>query len=307
MPKLAIVIVSWNVRELLAPCLGSLFDDLSRTGLDARVWVVDNASTDGTPEMVAEGFPDVHLIVNDENLGFAAGNNVVLDELVRSSTPTLRPSFVWLLNPDTEVQPGAAAALVSALDTHTQAGIVGAKLLYPDGGLQHGAFRFPGLTQLAFELFPTPERLYDTVLNGRYRRRLYEDSVPFPVDHPLGASMLVRAQAIADVGLLDAGYRMYCEEIDWCWRMQKAGWHALCAPAAEVVHHAGQSTSQVPIPSFVNLWTSRARLYAQHHGPLTWFLAQTMVRVGMRRRMANAEPGIVAACEEIVQAWKEAR
>lgn len=307
MPKLAIVIVSWNVRKLLAPCLSSLFDDLEHADLDAHVWVVDNASTDGTPAMVAEDFPDVHLVVNDENLGFAAGNNVVLDELVRSSPPTPRPSFVWLLNPDTEVLPGATAALLSALDTHTQAGVVGAKLLYPDGGLQHGAFRFPGLTQLAFELFPMPERLYDTMLNGRYRRRLYEGTVPFAVDHPLGASMMVRAQAIADVGLLDAEYRMYCEEIDWCWRMQKAGWHAVCAPAAEVVHHAGQSTSQTPIPSFVNLWTSRARLYAQHHGLLTWFLARTMVRVGMRRRMVNAEPEVFEACEAIVEAWKEVR
>jgi hypothetical protein len=119
--------------------------------------------------------------------------------------------------------------------------------------------------------------------------------------------MLVRAAAIHEVGLLDEGYRMYCEEIDWCWRMRKAGWRALCVPTAEVVHHAGQSTSQVPLSSFVNLWTSRARLYARHHGPLTRRLARAMVRLGMRRRMEGADPEMGEACREVVQAWEAAQ
>jgi N-acetylglucosaminyl-diphospho-decaprenol L-rhamnosyltransferase len=109
------------------------------------------------------------------------------------------------------------------------------------------------------------------------------------------------------VGLLDEGYRMYCEEIDWCWRMHEAGWHALCAPAAEVIHHAGRSTSQVPIPSFVNLWTSRARLYARHHGPLTWRLARAMIRLSMRHRMKIASPEMAEACRDVIQAWQNAR
>jgi GT2 family glycosyltransferase len=307
MPRLAVVIVSWNVRELLASCLRSLFDDLDRSALEAAVWIVDNASTDGTPGMVTEIFPKVHLFASDENLGFASGNNLALRELLRNSYLPVRNSFIWLLNPDTEIQPGATAALLSALNAHPQAGVVGAKLLYPDGSLQHGAFRFPGLVQLAFELFPMPQRLYETPLNGRYPRHLYQGADPFPIDHPLGASMMVRTEAIDQVGLLDEGYRMYCEEIDWCWRMHKAGWRAFCAPIAEVIHHTGRSTSQVPIPSFVNLWTSRARLYAHHHGPLTWLLARAMVRLGMRRRMENASPEMVEACEDVIQAWRDAR
>jgi GT2 family glycosyltransferase len=307
MPRLAVVIVSWNVRELLASCLRSLFDDLERSGLQAAVWVVDNASADGTPELVERVFPTVHLMASEENLGFAAGNNVALKAIVCDPDAAVRDSIVWLLNPDTEVQPGATAALLSGMDSHASVGVIGAKLLYPDGSLQQSAFRFPGLWQLAFELFPLPPRLYDTPLNGRYPRHLYDGDRPFPIDHPLGASMMVRTEAIDEVGLMDEGYRMYCEEIDWCWRMHESGWRALCVPSAEVIHHAGQSTSQVPIPSFVNLWTSRARLYARHHGALTWRAALAMVRLGMRRRMAGATPEMCEACRDVIRVWEEAR
>jgi len=302
---LAVVIVSWNVRDLLTDCLRSLCADLTTSGLQADIWVVDNGSTDGTPGMVVEAFPQVHLIASPENLGFAAGNNVALREISNLRSPISK--YIWLLNPDTEVQPGATAALLAALEADPRAGVAGAKLLYTDGSLQQSAFRFPGLAQLVFEFFPLPPRLYDTSLNGRYPRRRYEAQAPFLVDHPLGATMMVRAEAVAQVGLMDEGYRMYCEEIDWCWRMRRAGWRALCVPAARVIHHAGRSTGQVPIPSFVNLWTSRARLYARHHGPLTRRLAQALVRAGVRRRMQGASPDMATACRQVIRAWEEIR
>ena len=307
MPRLAVVIVSWNVRELLASCLRSLFSDLERAGIQASTWVVDNASSDGTRQLIRETFPDVHLRALDENRGFAAGNNVALRDILGREELQSSDDLVWLLNPDTEVQPGAAQALVEAMEARPAVGVAGARLVFPDGSLQQSAFRFPGLMQLLFELFPMPERLYDTRLNGRYARRLYDGSEPFPIDHPLGASMMVRRAAIDEVGLLDEGYHMYCEEIDWCWRMRKAGWHALCVPGAEVVHHAGRSTSQVPLSSFTNLWVSRARLYALHHGPVTWRLARVIVRSGMRRRMVDARPEMVQACRHVLQAWENAR
>ncbi len=284
MSDLAVVIVSWNVRELLTGCLRSLLTDLDRSGLEAQVWVVDNASSDGTPEMVAAQFPTVRLIASRENLGFAAGNNTALRKII-----ALRNTqYIWLLNPDTEVQPGATAALLAALRSHPRASVVGAGLYYPDGALQHGAFRFPGLTQLLFELFPLPARLYDTPLNGRYPRRLVEGKTPFPIDHPLGAAMMVRAEAVAEVGLLDEGFWMYCEEIDWCWRMRKAGWRAYYVPSARVVHHAGRSTAQIRVASFVALWRSRLRLFEKHYSPLKRRLARRLVRWGMRWKMHQA-------------------
>ncbi|MCX7855136.1 MAG: glycosyltransferase family 2 protein, partial [Anaerolineae bacterium] len=214
------------------------------------------------------------------------------------------PRYFWLLNPDTEVLPGATVALIAAMEAHPRVGVAGAKLLYPDGSLQHSAFRFPGLVQLAFDLFPLPSRLYETRLNGRYPRQSYEGESPFFVDHPLGAAMMVRTEAIEQVGLLDERYRIYCEEIDWCWRMRRAGWRALCVPAARVVHHTGRSTGQVPVSSFVHLWTSRARLYARHHGPITRRLARILVWAGMRQRMRDATPEWQEAIREVLRAWE---
>ena len=309
MTDLAVVVVSWNVHDLLRGCLRSLQADLERAALDVSVWVVDNASTDGSPEMVAAEFPQANLIASRQNPGFAVANNRALREIARSQP--VSPAYLWFLNPDTELRPGATQALVECLEKKPRAGVVGPRLLYGDGSFQHGAFRFPGLAQLAYELFPPTSRFYDTAINGRYPRRRYERGVPFPVDHPLGASMMVRKAAIDQVGVMDEGYRMYCEEIDWCWRMRRAGWRAFCVPEAEVVHHAGQSSAQAPVSSFKRLWLSRARLYSRHHGPLTWPLAQAMVRLGMAQRAHRAaragDGDLAAACQEVVEAWEEAR
>ena len=302
MPDLAVVIISWNVRDLLATCLRSLFVDLERSNLQAKVWIVDNGSADGTPKMVVEAFPTVRLIASDKNLGFVRGNNLALRE-IQNQSPT--PKTIWLLNPDTEVQPGATAALLSTLKADPQTGMVGPKLVYPDGSLQHAAFRFPGLIQLIFDLFSLPPRLYDTPLNGRYPRDLYESAEPFLIDHPLGASMMLKSVVIADVGLMDEGFFMYCEEIDWCWRMREAHWHIYCVPAARVIHHAGQSSEQVRISSFVNLWTSRARLYARHHDPRTRRLARMLVRIGMRRRVRGISDEMAAARRQVIQIWEK--
>lgn len=302
MPDLAVVIVSWNVRDLLAPCLASLMADLDQSGLTAAIWVVDNASTDGTPEMVRGEFPAIHLLPSRQNLGFAGGNNLALRQILASEP---RPvETIWLLNPDTEVRRGATSTLLSVLQTRPQVGVAGPKLLYPDRSLQQSVFRFPGLVQLLFELFPLPTRLYDTPLNGRYRRGLYDGEHPFSVDHPLGAAMMLRTAALVRVGLLDEQYHMYCEEIDWCWRLRLAGWRAVCVPAAQVTHHAGQSTAQIPLSSFVNLWSSRARLYARYHRPLTLRVARALVRAGMGRRMRGGTPDMVAACRQVLRAWE---
>lgn len=289
MPRIAVVIVSWNVRDLLAACLTSLYADLGRAGLEAQVWVVDNASVDGSPEMVRSQFPQVHLIANRYNLGFAAGNNQALREILALS-PSLEigEDAVLLLNPDTEVQPGALAALVDWLETAPRAAVIGARLFYGDGSFQHSAFRFPRLMQIAFDLFPLPPRLYESRLNGRYPRAWYDRGVPFEIDHPLGAAMLVRSAAIRQVGLLDEGFHMYCEEIDWCMRMRAAGWRIYCVPRAHILHHAAKSTGQIRTTSFVRLWRSRQRLYAKHYGPLTQALARALVLAGMRYQVAQA-------------------
>lgn len=284
--SLAVVVVTWNVRELALACLDSVYADARRDGLDVTVWLVDNASHDGTLEAVQARFPQCQTIASDSNLGFAAGNNAALRAIgFPDRPPDALPGAVLLLNPDTLVRPGALRALLEFFRQTPEAGIAGARLFYGDGSFQHGAFAFPGLWQLAIDLFPFPARLRESRLNGRYARARYEEGTPFPIDHPLGAAMMVRSEAIREVGLLDEGYRIYCEEIDWAMRVKAAGWAAYCVPAAEVVHYGGQSTGQVRPQSIVDLWTSRLRLYRKHYGPLKRWLALTLLRAGMNRQL----------------------
>jgi len=283
---LAIIIVNWNVRDLLAACLGTVQADLAGSSLSGQIWVVDNASTDGSVELVRRQFPNVRLIASDQNLGFAAGNNAALQAMgFPDEATTDLPEAVLLLNPDTEVHPGALQTLADFLRDTPNAGIAGARLVFGDGSFQHSVFDFPGLWQLAIELLPRPGRLVESRLNGRYPPARYEPGRPFRVGHPLGAAMCVRREAIQQVGLLDERYHMYVEEIDWAWRIVSAGWAAYCVPAALVTHLGGQSTAQTRIASFVNLWTSRHRFYRKHYNPLKVWLAARIVRLGMRRRI----------------------
>ncbi len=303
-PALGVVIVSWNVRELLARCLSSLLADLDASHLVARVIVVDNASRDGTPEVIRAQFPRVELIAREDNLGFAGGNNLGLRACgFGTDNPALHPAACLLLNPDTEVQPGAIKILLDTLYSHPDCAIVTSRLSYGHGSFQHSAFHFPGLGQLYIDLFPVPGRLYESRLNGRYPRRLFEGSKPFDIDTPLGAVMLLRREAIEQVGLFDEDFALYCEEIDWAARFKEAGWKNLCAPAARIVHHSGQSTSQVQVESFVKLWTSRYRLHTKHPQFASMSLARRIVIAGMKRKRRDASPEMKAACEKIVDVW----
>ena len=291
MTDLAIVIVTWNVRDLALNALASLYNDLHEHGPEAtEVYVVDNASTDGTVDAIASDFPQVHLIASCENLGFGAGNNRALREIgFGHKLSDDLPHAVYLLNPDTVTQPGATSTLYNALMSDPKTGLVGARLTYEDGSFQHSAFRFPGLRQIWIEFFPTPGRFYESGFNGRYPRPLYESDDPFAIDFPLGATMMLRREVIEQTGMFDEGFFMYCEEIDWAWRIRKAGWVVKCFPAAHVTHLEGQSTGQARPESIVNLWRSRLRLYRKHHSAWKLALARQMIAVGMGHKARQIE------------------
>ena len=304
--QLAIVIVSWNVRDLLARCLETLVADLSVRSIGFRVLVVANASSDDRVELVRSHFPQVERSLRRQNLGFAGGNNLGMN-LAKVLDPSQGSDSILLLNPDTEVQPGAIAALLDVMHTQPQAAIVTSQLSYGDGSFQHSAFRFPGLAQLYYELLPAPARFYDSALNGRYSRRLYDAGQPFEIDTPLGAVMLIRTDAIRQVGLLDEGFALYCEEIDWAARFKEAGWKNFCAPAAHVIHYSGKSTSQVQVESFVKLWAARYRLHTRHPQFAPLPVARLIVKLGMRRRMRGASEEMRAACQRIIDVWSGRR
>jgi N-acetylglucosaminyl-diphospho-decaprenol L-rhamnosyltransferase len=277
-PALGVVIVSFNTCTLLDRCLTSLGAEVARLGLSSETWVVDNASTDGSAEMVVAHHPWVRVEALASNLGFAAGNNRVLQRWL--DEPAARPTWCLLLNPDTELRPGALEALIGALEPDVAAAVAGPALVYPDGRFQHGAFRFPGLAQTALDLFPIA-RLMDTRVNGRYPRQRYARGRAFAVDFTLGACMLVRAYAMARVGPLDEGFFMYCEEVDWARRFRDAGYRTLCVPSAVVVHHAGASTAQIRDAMFTALWRSRLRYFAKHASPARRALLVAVVRTGL--------------------------
>lgn len=309
--RTAVVIVTWNVRDLIAPCLRSVLDELAAWPAGGELWVVDNASTDGTPEAVRDlfagaGAPGLHLLEPGENLGFAAGNNLALRAMGFPDEADL-PATVLLLNPDTVMQPGSLAALIEGLE-QAGAGLAGARLRYGDGAFQHSAFAFPGLWQLIIELFPLPGRLYESRLNGRYPRAWYAQPEPFDVGHPLGAAFLLRRETIRDTGLFDERFALYCEEIDWAMRIHASGWRVVCVPAAEVIHYGGQSTSQVRPWAELAKWTARLQLYAKHYGPIKAAAARAIIRAGMNRliqQTARDSSLADAPREALVETYRE--
>ncbi len=278
---LAVVLVTWNVRDLALAALRSLFADLDASGLDAEVYVVDSASTDGTPEAVAAAFPQVRLTASRENLGFGRANNLAIRQIMSAPNP---PDAIYLLNPDTITQIGATRVLYDALLTHERAGLIGARLSYGDGSFQPSAFTFPGLRQLWIEFFPAPGRWIEGAFNGRYPRALYDGADPFPVDCVLGATMMLPREAVAQTGGFDEAFFMYCEEIDWAWRLRATGWDVLCVPSARVTHLSGQSTGQERPRSVVNLWTSRLLLAQKHYPRWKRLLARALIAAGMARK-----------------------
>jgi GT2 family glycosyltransferase len=311
----AVILVTWNVAELVEQALSSLLDDLQTSGLSWRVLLVDSASTDDTLARVRT-FHQVECLASPENLGFGRANNLALRHLgFENPQADDLPRAVYLLNPDTISQPGAVRALYQALMADPGLGVVGAALRYGDGSFQHAAFAFPGLRQLWAEFFPTPGRWLEGRWNGRYPRANYEAGRPFEVDFTLGATMMLRAEVVQQVGMFDEQFFMYCEEVDWAWRIRRAGWRIACVPSALVIHLGGQSTGKARVRSTLNLWQSRLQLFRKHYPPWKLALARRMIVAGMaRRRRALAQDGryspaeraeLTAVYDQIVQITRE--
>jgi GT2 family glycosyltransferase len=295
--RTTIIIVNWNTCDLLAGCLASVYADRP----DAVVVVVDNASADGTVDKLSPRFPQARWIASAENLGFARGNNLVLREV--------QTEFAWLLNPDTEVRAGAIGRLEAWLDLHPRAAIAGAGLWNPDGTPQACSFAFPTPVQSAVEWLFLPKpvaRLRDRVFGLTPRR------AAGPTDWVLGAAMLVRMTAVREVGVLDDGYFMYAEELDWCHRFRAAGWEVHLEPAAHVLHHGGAGTSQVREQMLLELFASRARYFRRNQPAwrAAWF--GPLVRLGSvwnalylrLRPQPGWRPGLPAAVARAASEWR---
>lgn len=256
-PTLSVVIVSWNVADLLAACLRSV---AATCPPDTEVIVVDSASSDDTVRRIRAEFPHVKLLEQSENVGFSRGNNLGL--------AAARGAFLMLLNPDTELLDDAVSVLVNYVTAHPEVGIAGPRTLNPDGSVQSTRRRFPTPRLAAFESTWlerfAPRRWIDS-----YAVRDAADEDTAPVDWVQGSCLLARREVFDQIGGLDEGFVMYSEELDWCRRAKDAGWSVAYVGAARIIHHGGQSSAQVPAATHIRFNQSKLRYFRKYHGRST--------------------------------------
>jgi GT2 family glycosyltransferase len=252
---LAVVVVSYNTVGLLRQCLRSV--ELPGAP-PLELFVVDNASTDGSADMVAGEFPRAQLIRNDQNVGFSRANNQALR--------LASAKYLCLLNSDAEVRDGALARMVGYLDAHPDVGVVGPRLLYPDGSPQSSRRRFPTIATALIESTVVQRWLPNAPALRRYYVADVPDDRVQEVDWLVGACIVVRREAIDDVGLLDERFFMYSEELDWCRRIRAAGWRIVYLPGAVAVHHESRSAEQNLARRSILFFDSRCKYFAKHYG-----------------------------------------
>jgi GT2 family glycosyltransferase len=249
----SICVVSWNVWEDLRRCLESLRLSPEVT---QEILVVDNASSDGTPQRLREAFPEVRLIENSTNRGFAAASNQAL------AAATGR--YLWLLNPDTLVPPGGLAEFLAFADQHPEAGIIGPQQRYPDGRLQASVRAFPTIRAALFRgtplgvLFPRAAPMRDYLMSDWDHESVRE------VDWVSGAAMLIRRECYEQIGPLDEGFFWSSEDVDYCWRAHEAGWKVLFTPRPAIIHAVGRSRNRVRTRTILRQHRAMYRLYRKH-------------------------------------------
>ena len=252
---LSIVIVNWNTRQLLHDCLLSAERQLE--ALDAELIVVDNASGDGSAAMVRSVFPDVLLIENEDNRGFAAANN---QAILQASG-----RHILLLNSDTLVHGDVMSRSVEYLDAHPEVGMMGCKVLNGDGTTQLTCSQFPSITNLVLQT--TGANRLGGKFFSRYQMSYWTRDDEREVDVISGCYLMVRSQVIRDIGLLDEDFFCYGEETDWCRRCQDAGWQLRFAPVGTITHFGSGSTNKLNHKRDLMLSEGTVRLHLKHHGP----------------------------------------
>jgi hypothetical protein len=253
--RVTAVVVSYNTREELRRCLGSL---RAHAGMPCQVVVVDNASTDGSADMVEKDFSEARLIRNRENVGFSRGNNQALREA--------KAAYVLFLNSDAELTPGALPALAGLLDTRPRLGAVGPRTVSADGTVQ---------VSFGPALWPLAEWRQRRLVRGVKRRdpaAVKEATERAAVEHApewVSAScLLARKEALDTVGGFDEGFFLYEEDVDLCRRLRRAGWGVVFTPAAQVIHHLGRSMQSDPGRARLEYHRSHVRFYRKHNGPV---------------------------------------
>jgi GT2 family glycosyltransferase len=248
---LSFVLVNWNTKELIQEALSSIINTVR--GYAYEIFLVDNGSEDGSSTAVKKTFPQVKLILNKTNQGFARAVNQAIDRA--------GGRYVVLLNSDARLQEGAVQAFMIFMEDNPDVGIAGGQLINADGSLQNSIAPFPSLTT---ELLN--KRLLRTLLPCYYPGKEREYPVPIDVDSLVGACIIVRREAIDEVGKLDEGYFFFMEETDWCLRMREHGWRVSFVPHARIIHLQGVSTAMAKAEAKIEFYRSRYHLFTKWHG-----------------------------------------
>jgi GT2 family glycosyltransferase len=277
MTDVSVVIVNWNAQDYLRDCIASIREQTRDCAYE--IIVVDNNSTDGSQEMLRSEFPDVHAILNDGNPGFAGGNNQGID--------IARGRYVLLLNPDTLVLEGAIDTCVAYADElrEQRVGVLGCQVWEDEHTIQKTCFRFPSPFTTLVSMLGLSRFI------GRAEMRSWDRRDERDVDVVSGMFMLVRREALEQVGPMDDGYFIYAEEADWCHRFREAGWTCRFTPRARIMHLEGggrstQRSPEVAARMYVQLQKSLLRFHRKNRGVASWALAQAIYAVLMPLRTA---------------------
>lgn len=269
---LSIIIVNYNTADLLKECLQSAQEN--RGDLKLEFLVVDNNSRDQSVEMIKKEFPQVKLLVNSENIGFARG--------VNQGLALAKGRYFLLLNPDVKILPGVLKGLVDFMDQNKDAGLAGVQLLNPDGTKQNSIANFPGLAQ---ELFN--KSLLRLLFPGKYPSKYQEYKSPLEVDSVIGACMIVRPEAVKEAGELDPDYFLFLEETDWCFQMKKKGWKVYHLPQLKVYHKQGQSLLDFKSRGRIEYYRSYYRFFKKNYSQISYIILRisrfikTMINMGL--------------------------
>ncbi len=312
-PDVSIVIVSFNTREVLRECLQTVAQESE--GLDVETWIVDNNSSDGSPEMIEQEFPHIHLVRSRINLGFGAANNAAFE--------SVRGRYVVLLNSDAFLRPDSLRLAVEHMDRQPEVGLGGGRLVGRDLSWQPSARMFPSLWTDALVMSGLSDRFPKSRIFGRFDRTWADQSVAAEVDWVPGAFSIIRAEVLTKVGFFDPAFFLYSEEVDLCRRIQAAGYKIWYWPDIVVTHIGGESSRQIKTLQMSSSgaqlirWRMRSTLlyYRKHHGSAAWMakaLETALYRLTALRNSLSRDPRRKARAEEhrnlvilMEQAWED--
>ncbi len=280
MLDLSIIIVNWNTQALLRKCLEHVQTTVKAATYE--IIVVDNRSTDGSQGMIKADFLDVQLIENDENVGFAGANNQGMAQA--------QGRYFLLLNSDAFVEADTIDTMIQFMDDHPEAGMSACKLLYEDRRLQPSAYAYPTLKTELYNALQLNRFFPKNREFGKQAMTYWDFNDVRSVDALMGAFMLVRREAVEQVGMMDASYFMYSEEIDWCYRFQQQGWQILYNPAVQTVHLWGGTSDQIRVEMFLQLYRSKVKYFRKNYGRLSATALKFILGFGCLLRIG---PGMI--------------